>query len=85
MRSAKIDVNERFFIETASHLTAVNEEEIVEGAIDTDEHADFIQNLFAAEGSKVLLMQYQEDDPPAHGKFSTLKLNFLFWSKLIKF
>jgi hypothetical protein len=56
----------------------VNEEELFQGIIDSQEHVDVVKDLFKAYGSKAFLMQYQDDDPPAHGRILKLNLQAKF-------
>lgn len=60
----------------------VDEEELFQGVIDSQEHVNIIKDLFKADGSKAFIMQYQEDSPPAIGrefqKIFYLKFKFNF-------
>lgn len=46
----------------------VDEEELFQGVIDSQDNVNVIKNIFKADGSKAVVMQYQEEDPPAIGR-----------------
>lgn len=54
-------------LETTSFALGVDEDELIQCAIDSEEHVEVIRNVFKAEGSRAFLLQYQLSEAPAAG------------------
>lgn len=67
IRSEKLQNNEHFVIEMASFALGIDDDELIQCAIDTEDHVEVIKNIFKPEGSRAFLLQYQLSEPPAAG------------------
>lgn len=71
-RSLQISANERFVIDTAAFYFGIEEDTILECAIDSATNTAHLQNLFARDGTCMVLLQFQSDDPPGIGSFFSI-------------
>lgn len=76
-RSLQISLNERYVIERAAQYFGIEEDLILECAIDSSENTAHLRELFARDGTFMVLVQFQPDDPPDLGSFSSLLLSSL--------
>lgn len=69
-RSLQISLNERYVIDVAAHHFGIDEDTILECAIDSAENTAHLRDLFARDGTFMVLLQFQPDDPPDLSLFS---------------
>lgn len=58
---------ERFLLETAVLALGVNEDDLMDCYIDSDENLECGRRIFVEKGSRVLMIQSQDDNPPDRG------------------
>lgn len=67
IRTEKLQNNEHFVIDLASFALGLDVDELIQCAIDSEDHVEIIKNVFKPEGSRAFLLQYQLSEPPAAG------------------
>ncbi|XP_037081499.1 LOW QUALITY PROTEIN: dynein heavy chain 8, axonemal-like [Pollicipes pollicipes] len=63
-RKSRLDLTHRHIIEVNAMLLGLQEIQVEEHILDCVDSVDIIDELFAKNGSKVLMMYYQDADPP---------------------
>lgn len=69
-------------LEQAGYMMNVDENEIIDCALDNDEYIELLKKFSEMNGAKGVIIQYQLDDPPELSTYNEIILNFQFFTIL---